>query len=469
MHRRRTASLPIAAFLLLAIAGGAAAQARQIAPIRTNRIVRDADHDGIPDPADRCPEVQYSPGFDSGACGPMDLNPANDTLPECKARERVASLIFTGGAFVTNVAFAVVRNGVVHFADAFAYLGGGRYAHDPSGVYRLYRVGSTSKSIVAVAAKVMEERGELSFEDFVNDDDGTQEFTNPQRTLAQLLSHRGAFKVDNGAIHLFCYPGDLAAFWAEPDDTVSPHYDSPLYGNLGGGFEYSAFNFSLAGAYMAHRAAEPFAQLIQTRVFDATGMCTAMLDGARAARTSIGNVWGVSQAAVMHVGPYINLVSMTDIRCEDNFYSSDDLPTDSYSWQFYRLDEAAVQPRDPAGGVIASAIDLANFAAALLASYHGAGGPVSQLGIRDLWAATSDLGCGSGCPCQRYYGTGFFTDSLPGQPVHEVEHGGSRAGYATAFVLRPEKNLAVCILANADASTVTMSNVAKAILDDLDQ
>lgn len=50
--------------------------------------------------------------------------------------------------------------------------------------------------------------------------------------------------------------------------------------------------------------------------------------------------------------------------------------------------------------------------------------------------------------------------------MNQVGHGGSRPGYASAFVLRPERNRAVCILANADVSTVAMSDVAKAILDD---
>jgi hypothetical protein len=35
-------------------------------------------------------------------------------------------------------------------------------------------------------------------------------------------------------------------------------------------------------------------------------------------------------------------------------------------------------------------------------------------------------------------------------------------------VLRPQSSLAVAILANADVSTVTMSNLAKAILDDFE-
>jgi CubicO group peptidase (beta-lactamase class C family) len=372
------------------------------------------------------------------------------------------------GILVTRMAFAVVKNGVVHFADAFEYLGAGQYQHDPAGIHRLYRIGSTTKSIVAVAAKIMEEAGALSLSDFVNDDDATQELVGGQRTLRQLLSHQGAFKVDNGAVHLFCYPHGLTSFWLEPNDLISPHYNSAVYGNLGGGHQYSAFNFSLAGAYLVNRAAMPFQQILQSRVFDAAGMCTAMLDGSRAKNTSIGAGPGLSQTSPMHVGPYINLVSPTDPLCTDNFYSSDDLYGDPYSWQYYQLEEAAAEPRDPAGGVIASAIDLGHFAEALLASYHAPGGLVSQAGIRELWGRTSDLGCHPNCPYERYYGIGFFTDSLPGAPVHQVGHGGSRAGYATAFVLRPEENLAVCVLSNADLSTVALSNLAKAILDDFE-
>lgn len=426
----------------------------------------DADQDGLPDSLDACPYVTYAPGFDAGDCAPMDGNPANDPQPECKARERVVQTLLGSGVFVTHIAFSLVRDGRVHFADAFTYVGGGNYVHDPAGIHRLYRVGSTSKPVTAVAAKILEEAGELSLDDDVSDEDAGQAHAGGEVTLRQLLSHRGAFRVDSGALHLFCYPGDLAAFWSEEDDLVSPHYDSPVYGHLGGGYEYSAFNYSLAGAYLARRTGESFESLLRTRVFDRAGMCTASLDGARAAGTPIGSEAGVSQAAVMHVGPYINLVSPTDARCEDNFYSSDDLPGDPYSWQVYRLDEAGAEARDPAGGVIASVVDMAHFAAALVESYHGPGGLLSPAGIRDLWGATSDLGCSPNCPYERYYGLGFFTATTPGLPATQAGHGGSRAGYASGFVLRPEAGTAVCVLANADVSTVALSNLAKTILNE---
>ncbi len=430
----------------------------------------DTDEDGIPDLDDTCPTVIYDPGFDWSACDPMDQDPDNDARPECKARERVVQVLLdpNDGVFVVHVAFAVVKSGVVHFADAFTYTGQGQYEHDPDGVNRLYRVGSTSKSVAALAAKVLEESGELSFGDYVNDDDATQVVVDGEVTLGQLLSHRGAFSLDDSALHLFCYPHDLAAFWLEPDDLVSPHYDSPTYGNLGGGFAYSAFNYSLAGAYLASRTGQSFEHILQTRVFDAAGMCTATLDGARARNTPIGDGAAVAQASSMHVGPYINQVSPVDERCEDNFYSSDDMPGDPYSYQYYHLDEADAEARDPAGGVIASVVDLAHFAEALLAAYHGPGGLVSQEGIRDLWERTSDLGCAPGCPYEPYYGIGFFTDTLPGEPVAQVGHGGSRPGFASGFVLRPQANLAVSVFADADVSTVTLSNLAKAILDDFE-
>jgi len=423
----------------------------------------DADDDGLPDYSDDCPLVHYDPGFDWCECDPMDLNPGNDSQPECKARERVVQLLLSHQAFITHIAFAVVKQGQLHFADAFEYIGMNQFVHNPNGVNRLYRIGSTSKSITAVAAKMLEENGELAFEDFVDDDDASQELINGQRTLRHLLTHDGAFKLDNGAIHLFCYDGSLTEFWAEPDDLVSPHYDSQTYGNLGGGYQYSAFNYSLAGAYLVNRSGESFHKILQKTVFDPARMCTAMLKGARGAKTTIGNEAAVSEGPVMHVGPYINLISATDPRCEDNFYSSDDLPGDNYSWQYYHLDEADAQARDPAGGVIASVIDMAHFASSLLESYHGVGGLLSQQGIKELWTATQEL---PGSPYQPYYGIGFFTDDSDGEQIDEVEHGGSRAGYTSAFVIRPESNMAISILANADVSTVTLSLLAKEILYD---
>lgn len=426
----------------------------------------DTDQDGLADFADDCPRLSYDPGFDGSTCNPMDLNPGNDPLAECRARERVAKFMLEDPAFITHIAFSVVKDGQLHFADAFRYLGGGQFAPDPDGVTRLFRIGSTSKAVVAVTAKILEERGELSLDDFVNDSDASRIPQNGQRRLRHLLSHQGAFKVDAGAAHLFCYPGDLQQFWLEPDDLVSPHYTSPTYGNLGGGFEYSAFNYSLAGAYLTTQTGESFEQVIQTRLFDVTGMCTATVDGHRARHSPIGRDWAVAQDGAMHIGPWINLISPTDSLCEDNYYSSEAVYGDPYDWLFYRLDEASAKPRDPPGGVIASVLDMGHFASALLESYHGSNGILSPTGIRELWSATHDYGCAGSCTFQPYYGIGFFTSAQAGQPVVECEHGGVRSGYTSAFVLRPEANRAVSVLVNANASATGLSDLAKQILDD---
>lgn len=144
----------------------------------TTRVViavgGDADHDGLPDGSDPCPAVNYAPGFNWTVCDPMDLDPNNDARPECKARERVAHMLVTDSAFITEIAFCVVKNGTVHFADAFTYVGGGQFVHNPDGIHSLYRIGSTSKSFTAAAAMILAEAGELALDDFVNDDDGTQ-------------------------------------------------------------------------------------------------------------------------------------------------------------------------------------------------------------------------------------------------------------------------------------------------------
>jgi len=434
----------------------------------TEMPVPDGDGDGINDALDSCPCVDYAPGFDLTSCGPLDGNPNNDFDPACKARERVFSLLMNDPRFVTRIAFAVIEEGEVHLADAFAYLGQGQYVHDPGGIHRLHRIGSTSKSVTATVAKILEERGVLRFDDLVDAETGGLAIGGPSRRLRDLLAHRGCFTTDFGALHLYCYAGGLNDFWADPDDAISPRFDSPGYGNPGGGYSYSAFNYSLAGTYMAQRLHLSYSDAVQAYLFDRAGMCTATLDGARARSTAIGEHWAVSQANVMDVGPYINQLAPLDPRCEDNFTSSDDLPGDPYSFQIYHLDEADAEARDPAGGVMASAVDLAWFARDLLASYHGTGGALSMSGVRELWWAQTDLGCASACPYEPYYGMGFFTDALPGQPVNQVGHGGSRPGYASAFVLRPEANRAVCILANADVSTVTLSDLAKAILDDFE-
>jgi CubicO group peptidase (beta-lactamase class C family) len=183
---------------------------------------QDSDRDGLPDATDTVPSVSYTPGFAATNCAAMDLDPSNDSDPECKARERVAGFLASQQGFVQKIAFSVVKSGEVHFADAFARNTSGQVIHDPGGIHRLFRIGSTTKSMTAVAAKVLEERAKLSLTDYVSDDDASRLTVGGKRTLRHLLSHQGAFKLDTGHIYLFGYPGTLQAFWKEKGDSVSP-------------------------------------------------------------------------------------------------------------------------------------------------------------------------------------------------------------------------------------------------------
>jgi len=157
-------------FALLLISGDAWGQSRAVlGESAAGKIIaprqRDSDLDGLPDRSDDCPNVSYWPGFDGTVCGPMDLDPLNDPQPECKARERVARFLINDPTFITHIAFSIVKDGQLHFADSFEYVGGGQFVHDPDGIYRLFKIGSTSKSIVATTAKIME-HGSLTIQDF---------------------------------------------------------------------------------------------------------------------------------------------------------------------------------------------------------------------------------------------------------------------------------------------------------------
>ena len=68
---------------------------------------------------------------------PWMRTPTTIAKPSARHASGWPTWLLNSGRFVTEIAFAVVEDGELHFADAFSYVGQGQYVHNPAGVNRL--------------------------------------------------------------------------------------------------------------------------------------------------------------------------------------------------------------------------------------------------------------------------------------------------------------------------------------------
>lgn len=307
-----------------------------------------------------------------------------------------------------SISVAVGMEGQLAFASAHGYAD--LQAGVPATPAHLYRIGSVSKSITAVALGAMQEQELLdidrAFRDFVPDF--------PEKrwpfTLRQLASHTAGVRHYREAFVANVRENLHDVHYESVADALTLVADDPLLFEPGTHYSYSSYGYNMLSAAMAEAGGEPFAAQLERYVFGPAGMVAAHAENAPSPHPDT-------------VGYYLHFAG-GNIRAP-------------YADNSYKV---------AGGGIVASPSELVAFGNALLA-----GTLVSDATRAELFEPVA-LRDGSTEP-QRY-GLGFrSSERQVGERVYRLYgHSGGSVGGKTAFVMIPEVGLVVAATINGDGN-----------------
>jgi serine beta-lactamase-like protein LACTB, mitochondrial len=336
-------------------------------------------------------------------------------------RGRIGKTIedFRAARSVPGISASVVMNGELVWAEGFGVADLENYiAATPS---TLYRLGSISKPITAVAVMQQWEQGKLDLDAPVQKYCPAFPEKDKPITTREVLGHLGGirhYKQDEN-------PND-------PEVGNTKHFDDPIADGLkffandplldspGTKFHYTTHGYTLAGCVLEGASHEKYVNYVREHVFVPADMYDTQSD---------------------------NRYSVVQHRTQ--FYSK------NKSGAVINADFLDSSYKIPGGGLISSADDMARFAIAVL------GGKLLKGSAREaMWTVqhTSD-GEATG------YALGWGVDDKLG--VRRISHGGGQQGTSTFLALVPERRVAVVVLANMDSVDVgeLADQVVKIVLD----
>jgi len=326
----------------------------------------------------------------------------------------------------TGAAVAVVLEGEVTYQKTF----GVRDTASKAPVHErtLFRIGSVTKTLTALAVLRLRDQGKLSL-----DDPAASYFPlieqlkvptedSPPITARHLLTMTSGLPYDDvwGAVSFGFDDAELAAYLGSVE----------LAGPPGGEYRYSNLGFALLGKIIEHAAGLPYAEFVKREVFASLGM------------TSSGFV-------------------------------TEPLPKEGWATGYFKdgeqlLPEAITSDGvfAPAGGAYTTIADLARYAAFQLSAYPARDdaetGTVRRATLREMhdgsaWARWHEsypvvkLGpAGSPSLTAANYGFGWMENTTC-RAQRMVQHRGYEPGYYASIRLMPEQGLGLVVLSTSGA------------------
>ena len=351
------------------------------------------------------------------ACASAVSSQQNSLSTEKRGEIETAVSSFMSANSVPGIAVAVVLEGEPAWSAGFGMADLENFA--PTTSSTLFRLGSISKPITAVAVLQIWERGKLDL------DAPRQKYCPafPQKqwpiTTRELLGHLGGIRHYNsdgkGDI-----PEDSARHFASMEESLQIFAADPLVAKPGTKFNYSTYGYTLLGCVLEGATSLKYVDFVRESVFK-----PARMDHTQA----------------------------------DDFFAV--IP---HRTRWYHKDKAGVvrnagvldsSYKIPGGGLISSADDMARFEAAILAD------KLIQRSTRDLlWTILKPT---EGKPS--HYALGWFVAEKFG--LRTAGHTGGQQGTDTAFVIAPERRAGVVVLANMDNVNTNLlaDEILKIVLD----
>ena len=327
--------------------------------------------------------------------------PRDNTLSSEKRAqiEKAVSAFMTANS-VPGISIAIVQGGQPVWSSGFGMSDLEDSA--PATSSTLYRLGSISKPITAVAILQLYERGKLDL------DAPVQKYCPafPQKdapiTSRQLLGHLSGIRHYNqdgkGDV-----PEDSARHFASMEESLQLFASDPLLSKPGTQFHYSTYGYTLLGCVLEGAASEKYVDFVRENVFRPAGM----------EHTQVDDFFAI----VPHRTRWYHRDKSGAVRNAGVLDSS------------YKI---------PGGGLISTVDDMANFEAAILA------GKLLKPATQEMMLSAQHTADGN----TTGYGLGWGIADDVG--VHTVGHTGAQQGTSTSIMLAPQKSAGVVVLTNMD-------------------
>lgn len=302
---------------------------------------------------------------------------------------------------VPGVTVAVAREGSVAWSGGFGLADVENSVAAKAAT--LYRTCSMGKCITAAAAMKLVEEGRLALDEPIQAHCDSFPVKRWPLTLRHLLSHLGGVRHYGG-------PRDSeeqssTVHYASAAAALAPFRDDSLKFEPGTDYLYSSYGYDVIGCAMEGAAGVPFMDVIRRTVFAPAGMTRSCQDDPSA-------VIPDRAAGYVRRGGELRVATHVDMS-----------------------------NRLPAGGYLASAPEMASFAAAFL------DGRIVRPETRDLMLTEVRLRNGDTVN----YGIGWaIAEDSTGHVTGHVLHGGSSPGASGMLLLIPAERIAVVLMSNLE-------------------
>jgi CubicO group peptidase (beta-lactamase class C family) len=307
---------------------------------------------------------------------------------------------FLANSGFPGIAVSVSIDGELVFSEGFGYADLEQQVPVSAATTR-FRVGSTAKSMTAMAVGKLVETGRLDLDAPVQDYLPDYPEKDGVVTTRLLAGHLAGIRHYNGNEFL------IAEHYPTVEDGLAIFRNDPLVSLPGAEFNYSSYGYNLLSAVVEAAAGQEFLSYMEETVFDPVGMEQTIADHVYPIVPNRSRYYEV-QDGVTYNSPWV-----------DN----------SYKWA--------------GGGILSTSEDLVRFGVA-----HLSGDFLSRDTIETLWTSQSTLdGEETG------YGIGWFTETdSAGRRV--IRHSGGSIGGTTNFRIFPDDGLVIAVITNTSSAAI---------------
>jgi len=351
------------------------------------------------------------------AYAPVISSQQKSLSTEKRAEIEKAVSSFMSANSVPGIGVAVVLEGEPAWSAGFGMADLENSA--PATSSTLFRLGSISKPISAVAVLQLWERGKLDL------DAPAQKYCPafPQKewpiTSRELLGHLGGIRHYNsdgkGDI-----PEDSARHFSSMEESLQIFAADPLVAKPGTKFNYSTYGYTLLGCVLEGAASQKYVGYVWENIFKPAGMTQTQADDFFVVIPHRTRWYHKDKSGIVHNAGVLD--------------------------SSYKI---------PGGGLISSADDMAQFEAAILADKL-----LKRTTREVMWTVLQPTeGQAS------HYALGWFVAEKFG--LRTAGHTGGQQGTDTAFLMAPDRRAGVVVLANMDNVNTNLlaDEILKIMLD----